>query len=190
MPSLAEIVNQVLTEFGRLPIPDYTQDSSGILIANRVMTLLPELLLRTDWNFAIKYVTDDSPLSVNISPEYLYNYQLPPDYDRMDRVSWFSINFGLVYRIIDGVIMCNVRPIQYYYVVNNIDLNVMTPVFYRALVLYVAATTCSAITNDEKLRVILEKLYQQKMVDAIRQNDMDRMVVSTPYNDFGRPTYI
>lgn len=190
MPSMADVVNQVLNEFGRLPVPDYTLDSSGILISNKVNVLLPELLLRTDWNFAIKFVVDSSPLSVPISPEYYYNYELPPDYNRLDRISWFTINFGLVYRIIDNVLMTNVYPIQYYYVQNNVDLGVISASFYRCLVLYVAATTCMAITNDEGLAKYLQSMYQQKMVDAIRQNDMDRMVVSTPYNDFNRQTYI
>lgn len=190
MPSMADVVNQVLNEFGRLPVPDYTQDQSGILISNKVNVLLPELLLSTDWNFAITYVIDSSPIIPPISPEYYYNYQLPPNYNRMDRISWFTINFGLVYRIIDNILMCNVYPIQYYYVVNNADLGVISASFYRALVLYVAATTCMAITNDEKLTAYLNVEYKNKRIDAIRQNDMDRQIFSTPYNDFDRSTYI
>lgn len=190
MPSQAEVVNQVLNELGRLPVPDITQSSDAILISNKLTVLLPELLLRTDWNFAVKYVIDSSPLRTPISPEFLYNYQLPPDYNRLDRISWMTINFGLVYRIVDNVLMCNVFPIQYWYVINNIDLSVMSASFYRALVLYLAAETAMVITNDEKLALYLEKKYQQKMADAIRQNDMDRMVVSTPYQDFYRQTYI
>lgn len=187
---MAEVVNQVLNELGRNAVPDYTQDQSGTLIAAKVDVLLPELLLRTDWNFAITYVVDSSPIIPPISPEYYYNYQLPPNYNRMDRISWFTINFGLVYRIIDNILMCNVYPIQYYYVIDNVDLGMISYSFYRALVLYTAFVTAMPITNDEKLAAYLKAEYKEKLIDAIRQNDMDRMVVSTPVNDFDRQTYI
>lgn len=190
MPTQLDVVNQVLNELGRSPIADVTNDPAGTLISNKIDVLLPELLLRTDWNFAIEYVTDDSPLTSVISPEFPYNYQLPANYNRMDRVSWMTINFGLVYRIIDGILMTNVRPVQYYYVTGTVDLSKISYSFYRALVLYVASVSAMAITNDEKLVAYLDGEYRQKLNDAIRQNDMDRMVVSTPYNEFYRTTYI
>lgn len=190
MPTQLDVVNQVLNELGRTPITDTANDVSGTLISNKINVLLPELLLRTDWNFAINYVTDNTPLTTLISPEFPYNYQLPADYNRMDRISWFAINFGLVYRIIDNVLMTNTRPIEYYYVRNTVDLNKISFSFYRALVLYVASVSAMSITNDEGLAKYLQVEYQQKLADAIRQNDMDRMVVSTPFNDFNRQTYI
>ena len=190
MPTQIDVVNQVLNELGRLPVSDINDDNSSILISNKIDVLYPELLQRTDWNFAIAYVTDNTPLTTRISPEYLFNYQLPPNYDRMDRVSWLSINFGWVYRIIDDVIITNVRPIQYYYVVNDASLSVISETFYRALVLYVASASAPSITNNTGLVKYLKTEYIMKLNDAIRQNDMDRMIVSTPYNDFDRTTYI
>lgn len=190
MPTQVDIVNQVLNELGRQPISDISDDPASILISNKLNVLYPELLLRTDWNFAIAYVVDSTPLTTVISEEFPYNYQLPSDYNRMDRISWFSINFGLVYRIIDNVLMTNTYPIQYYYVRNNVDYTYMSAAFYRALVLYVASVSAMGITNNEKLAAYLQVEYNKKLVDAIRQNDMDRMVVSTPFNDFNRQTYI
>lgn len=187
---LADIVNQVLNELGRLPVADFTKDQAGLLIANKAIALRSEFLARTDWNFAIKYVTDNTPLTINISPEYPYNYQLPADYVRMDRISWFTISFGLIYRIIDNIIMTNVRPIQYYYVSNSALFSAFDEVSYRAFILYVAADICAPITNDEKLTAYLERKYRDKLADAIRRNDMDRQVLTTPYNDFLRQTYI
>lgn len=190
MPNQTQIVNQVLNELGRLPVTDITLSQDTVLISNKIDVLLPELLLRTDWNFAIKFVVDNTPLTVPISTEYPYNYQLPPDYNRIDRMSWFAVNFGLIYRIIDNVIMTNTKPIQYYYVTDTVDLSKISDTFYRALVLYVASASCMAITQDEKLAAYLKLEYREKLADAVRQNDMDRMITTTPYNDFNRSTYI
>lgn len=190
MPSQLDVVNQALNELGRLSVTTIQDSESSQIIANKLNVLLPEMLLRTDWNFAIKFRYDNTPLTQNYSPDFVYTYQLPADYNRMDRISWQTANFGLYYRIIDGLFLTNSKPIQYYYVVNNADYSVLPPLFYRALSLYAAATCCLALTNDEQLKNYLEMEYKEKLVDALRQNDMDRYVQSTPYNDFDRQTYI
>lgn len=192
MPSALDVVNQALNELGFPFVEVINQTPGSTLLANKVAILHPEMLLRTDWNFAIKYVNDNTPLTQNISPDFLYNYQLPSDYNRMDRFSWFfnSTAYGFYYRIIDNVIMTNFRPISYYYVVNNADLGVISALYYRALVLYAAAESAVVLTQNEKLARELELKYRDKLNDAIRQNDMDRYVASTPINDFDRQAYI
>lgn len=192
MPSQLDIVNQTLNELGFPFVEVITQTAGSILIANKINILHPEMLLRTDWNFAIKYVSDNTPLTTLISPEFLYNYQLPPDYNRMDRFSWFAnaSSFGFYYRIIDNVIMTNSRPIQYYYVVNNADLSVISSLYYRALVLYCAAECAIVLTQNAPLTKLLEVKYQQKLNEAILLNDQERYIQSTPYNDFDRQAYI
>ena len=192
MPAKLDVVNQALNELGFPAVQALTSTAASTLISNKLDILLPELLLRTDWNFAIKFVTNNTPNTVNISPDYLYNYALPPDYNRMDRFSWqlSTTAFGFVYRIIDQTLMTNVRPVLYYYVTANVDYSVITPLFYRALVLYVAAESAAVLTNNIGLAKILEGKYQQKMNEAIIENDQDRMIQSTPMNYYDRQSYI
>ena len=191
MASQLEIVNQVLTEFSALPVTNVNDSDAAFLISQRLPILIIDLLKHAAWNFAIKYRTDNTPLTQNISPDFLYNYQLPPDYCRFDRFSWSnSPQFGFYYRIIDNVIMTNTKPINYYYVTNTIDLANITAPFEMALVYYLAYTLCIPITQDKTLREELRKEYKEWLDKAIQQNNMERYISSTPYNDFDRQVYI
>ncbi len=188
MPTKLEVVNQALNEIGRLPVTNINDSDDSLLISGKLDVLLPEMLLRTDWNFAIKYIKDDTPLTVNFSPDFQYTYQLPSDYNRFDRAGYAQLTFP--YRLVDSRLLCDERPVSYYYVVNNVDYEVITPLFYRALSLYAAAKSAMALTNKEELTLYLENEYIRKLNDAILQNDMDRRVVSTPFNDFDRIVYV
>ncbi len=190
MPTKLDVVNQALGELGQAPVSNINDSPAAITISNKLDVLLPEMLLATEWNWALKFVNDNTPNTVNLTPDFPYNYTLPADYGRMCNFSWQTMNFGLYYRIMDGVIMTNSRPILYYYIVNNVDYAVIPAIFYRALSLYAAATSCDSITNNDSLSKKLQIKYENKLVDAIRQNDMDRYITSTPYNDFDRQTYI
>jgi len=192
MPAKLDVVNQVLNELGFPFIQTLTSTAASTLISNKLDILLPEMLLRTDWNFAIKFVTDDTPNVANISPDYLYNYTLPADYNRMDRFSWqlSSTAFSFVYRIIDQTLMTNVRPVLYYYVVQTVSYGVIPPLFYRALVLYTAAECAAVLTNNVGLGKVLEGKYQLKLNEAILLNDQERMIQSTPQNDYDRQSYV
>ncbi len=123
-----------------------------------------------------------------LSPDFVFNYVLPFDFGRFFK---FSTNtFPLYYEILDNLLLVNVKPVQYYYVVNNVDYEVITALFYRALAIYAAADTCMALTQNAVLTKYLQEKYLENKSNAILQNDMDRDVTSTPYNDFDRQTYI
>lgn len=191
MPSKLEVVNQILNELGHPPVASITNaDDASIIISPRCDLLANELLLRTTWNFAIKYVSNTTPLVNSFSPDFLYSYQLPSDFGSLDRISPQTTNFGLYYRIVDDMICTNSKPLNFYYVVNQVDYSAITIMFQRALVLYVAADVCNVLTNKEELARYLERKYEEKLNDAIRQNDMQRFVQSTPFNDFDRQVYI
>lgn len=194
MPSKIDVVNQTLSELGRQPIADIlNSDDANFIISPKMDLLSKELLLRTDWNFAIKYVTNDTPLSTSFSPDYLYTYQLPADFGKFDRISdntTLSVNFGLYYRLIDGYILTNARPINFYYVVNQVDYAVITPLFERLLAIYTASDVSLVLTNNAELTAYLRKKYEDMLKNAIIQNDTERYVQSTPYNDFDRQAYI
>ena len=185
-PSKLQVVNQVLNELGRLPVDNIDTDDQAKLISLRLDILLPELLLRAPWNDAIKYRTDNTPLTTNFSPEFTYTFQLPFDYGRMFKfwLMWYD------YEILDNFLLSNQRPVNYYYVVNNVDYDTITPLFERTLVLYTASTVALALTQSMELTKYLTSLYMDKLSGAILQNDMDRRVQATPHNDFDRLSYI
>lgn len=189
MTSKLTVVNQALQELGRLPVTAINDDDSAIVISNKLDALLPEMLLRTDWNFAIQYVSINTPLSSDFSPEFTYSYQLPFDFGRFDRFSP-TITYAGNYRIVDGMLLSNVRPVQFYYVVNNISYASIPALFERALVMYVSARTCMTLTNNVQLTTYLEGEYKEALMNAILSNDMERRVVTMPYNDFDRTTFV
>lgn len=190
MPTKLDVVNQTLNELGRLPVTNLNDSQDSQLISNKLDILLPQMLTRTDWNFAIKFVEDDNPLSQTFSPDFVYSYQLPADFGRMDRFSPDAVNFGFYFRLIDGLLATNSKPVKYYYVVNNVDYDVLPPNFYRALVLYAASTSCLTLTQDQSLKRELMQEYKDMLMGAILENNMERYVQSTPFNDFDRQVFV
>ncbi len=91
---------------------------------------------------------------------------------------------------IDGMILANTLPIQYYYIANDVDFSVWPALVSRMLVLYAAAKSAPTLTNNVALTTYLESEYVKMRSKAILQNDMERSVMSTPYNDFNRITFV
>lgn len=183
-----DVVNQALLEIGRLPVIQISDSADAQLISAKIDILLPLLLLAAEWNFAVRFVNDNTPLTVPFSPDFTYTYQLPFDFGRFFK---FGTNtFPLYYEFADGLLLTNVKPIQYYYIVNNVDYAAFTTMFYRALAVYAAADTAMVLTQNAALtKYILDK-YKEEKSNAILLNDQERYIGSTPYNDFDRQTYI
>jgi hypothetical protein len=192
MPSQLDVVNFALNELGQATVTNVNDLPLSQLMVNKLNFLFPELLQKTDWNFAIVYKSDSTPLTNNFSPDFLYTFQLPPDYVKMDRFSWQTTGqaFGFYFRIVDGLILTNAKPINYYYVSSNASYANISQLFFQTLSLYLAYRTCDTATNNEQLKVNLFKEYTLKLMDALRYNDMERYVQATPYNDFDRTAYI
>ncbi len=189
MPSQLELVNRVLSEIGRQPITAINDSPAAQTIAAKIDELMPELLQLTAWNFAIVYRSDSTPLTTNFSPDYVFSYALPGDFGGFYK--WASAGAQWpFYAIVDGMMLANTNPIQYYYITNQVDFSVLTPLFSRMLVLYVASKVAPTLTNNMSLAKYLTNEYFIKLSDAVRQNDMERSVMSTPYNDFDRTLFI
>lgn len=185
--SKLDVINQAMIEIGRLPVTNENDSDASQLISAKIDLLLPLMLLETTWNFAVKYISDSTPNTQQFSPEYLYTYQLPFDYGRLFR---FQTNcWPLTYMITDGLLLTDILPIQYYYIVNSIDFDAFNALFYRALSLYTASDSCLVLTNNEQLTQYLAQKYEKAKSDAMLFNDMERDVRTVPYNDYDRTVW-
>ncbi len=189
MPSQLQLVNRCLSELGRLPVSAITDSQDAQYVAAKINELYPELLQEASWNFCVIYREDSTPLSTNFSPDYTYTYQLPGDFGQFFKFAatgaqWPSYEFA------DGLLLAQTLPVQYYYISNQPAFTVLTPLFSRALILYAAAKSAPTLTNNVQLTGYLEKQYEKALAKAILQNDMQRSVETTPYNDFDRITFV
>ena len=194
MPSLLDLTNRALAELGRNNVttidpddPSVSQDA--IYVSNKILELYKEVLLDYEWNFAVVYVANYSPETTNFSPDYVYSYQLPGNYGRFFQWATTGAQWPL-YAIQDGMLLANTLPVQYYYIANDIPFESWPPLVARLLVLYAACKSAPSITNDMKLTAYLKNEYHEMRMKAITQNDMERSVMSTPFNDFDRITFV
>lgn len=189
MPSQLQLVNRALSELGRLSVAAINDSQDAQYVAAKINELYPELLLEYNWNFAVVYRTDSTPLSTTFSPDYLYAYQLPGDFGKFFKWAATGSQWP-VYEFADGMLLAQTLPVQYYYISNQIPFVSLPPLFSRALILYAACKSSPTLTNNIQLSKYLEIEYERAINKAILQNDMERSVVSTPYNDFDRITYV
>jgi len=189
MPSQLQLVNRCLSELGRLAVSAITDSQDAQYVAAKINELFPEMLLETTWNFCVVYRTDDTPLSTNFSPDFSYTYQLPGDFGKFFKWASTGAQWPL-YEFADGLLLAQTLPVQYYYISNQPSFTVLTPLFSRALILYAAAKSAPTLTNNVQLAQYLQKEYEKILVRAILQNDMERSVQTTPYNDFDRITFV
>jgi hypothetical protein len=194
MPSLLDLTNRALAELGKPNVTtiDPTDPSSSpaaIYVSNKILELYQEVLLDYTWNFAVVYVANYSPETTNFSPDYVYSYQLPGNYGRFFKWASTGAQWPL-YAIEDGLLLANTLPVQYYYIANDIPFEVWPPLVARLLVLYAAWNSSNTLTNNQKLTDDIEKRYEKIRARAVTENDMERSVQSTPYNDFDRITFV
>lgn len=185
MPSTLELTNRVLSELGKSPVEAVTNSEASIVVANKLDELYKEVLLETMWNFAIGYREDYSYLSVNYNKDHSYSYQLPGNFGRFYKFGRGSPCAGS-YEFIDGMLLTNVTPVRYYYIRNDVPFEVWPPLPARTLVLYAASKLAPTLTNNIQLTGYLAGEYERIKVRAILENDMDRSVTTTPFNDFDR----
>lgn len=186
---LLTLTNRTLMELGRPEVNAVTNGADAIVVSQKILELYKEVLLDYEWNFAVVYVDDNAPLTVNFSPDYVYAYQLPGNYGRFFK--WASTGAQYpIYAIWDGQMLANTNPIQYYYIANDVPFSKWPPLVARMLVLYAACKCALTLTNNDSLTAYLRSEYEKMRIHAIQQNDMERSVMSTPYNDFDRIQFV
>lgn len=189
MPSQLQLVNRCLSELGRLAVASINDSQDAQYVAAKIDELYPEVLQEANWNFAVIYREDFTPLSTDFSPDFIYSYQLPGDFGQFFKwaatgAQWPSYEFA------DGLLLAQTLPVQYYYISNQAPYSLLQVLFARALILYAAAKSAPTLTNNVNLTNYLQKEYERILVKAILQNDMQRSVETTPYNDFDRITFV
>jgi len=189
MPSLLDLTNRALSELGRLTVTSITDSPDAEVVSNKILELYQEVLLDYNWNFAIVYVANYSPETTNFSPDYVYSYQLPGNYGKFYKWATTGAQWPF-YAIVDGMLLANTLPIQYYYIANDIPFSVWPPLVARQIVLYAACKCAPTLTNNLTLADYLKKEYYEARTKAILENDMERSVMRTPYNDFDRITFV
>jgi hypothetical protein len=189
MPTHLQLVNRTLSELGRLSVAAITESPDAQQASAKIYELEPELYLVYNWSFLTKYIFDNTPLTTNVSPDYSYTYQLPGDFGHFFKWQYTSSQWP-IYQFFDGLLLAQVKPVGYYYIVNQADPIVYTPLFARALVLYAASKLCPTLTNNIQLTAYLESEYTKMIAKAIVQDDMERPVFATAYNDFDRIQYV
>ncbi len=189
MQTHLQLVNRTLSELGRLAVASINESQDAQQASAKLLELEPELYLVYNWTFLTKYIFDNTPLTTNFSPDYSYTYQLPGDFGHFFKWQYTSSQWP-IYQFTDGLLLAQTKPVGYYYIVNQAPPEVYTPLFARALVLYAASKLAPTLTNNIQLAGYLEGQYEKMIAKAIIQDDMERSVSTTPYNDFDRITYV
>lgn len=189
MPTHLQLVNRTLSELGRLAVASIDESPDAQQTSAKIVELAPELYDVYNWTFLVKYIFDNTPLTFNFSPDYSYTYQLPGDFGHFFKWQATGSQWP-IYEFTDGYLLAQVKPVGYYYIVNQAAPEVYKPLFARALVLYAAAKLAPSLTNNIQLAAYLEREYEKMIAKAIMQDDMERSVTSTPYNDFDRITFV
>jgi len=188
--SRLDIVNQALTELGRLPVTNINNSEDATLLDAKLNLLLPVLLQETVWNFAILFRKDSTPLTTPLTPDFTYSYQLPADYGRMFQFGNINNNFSQPYLISNNIISTNEKPISYYYVINDVNVESVSTMFFRAISLFIASDAALVLTENEKLTQYLRQKYEEEKGKAVNLNDMERYITTRPHNDYDRRIFV
>jgi hypothetical protein len=189
MPTHLELVNRTLSELGRLQVARSEESPDAQAASAKIYELESELYLEANWSFLVKYIFDNTPLTFNFSPDYEYTYQVPGDFGRFFKWQATGSQWP-IYEFADGYLLAQVKPVGYYYIVNQAVPEVYTPLFARSLVLYAASKLAPTLTNNVQLAAYLQKEYEKILAKAITQDDMLNPHFQTPYNDFDRITFV
>lgn len=187
MPTQLQMVNMALNELGKPTVSNINDSPAAQQVAAFLTQCYPEVLLECNWNWGVKYVQDSSPLTENYSPDFMYTYLMPSDWGQFFK---WSQGTWPVYEFVDTFILANQTPIQYYYIVNNAPFALVPPLAARAIALYVASKAAPTLVNNAVFTKYLKDEYKIAKINAILQNDQQRLITSGPYNDFDRITFV
>lgn len=189
MATLLTLTNEALAEIGKLPVEAISDSPAAQSLSGAIVVAHQELLTVYPWPWAIVCRTDNTPLVTNFSPDFVYSYQLPADYGQFFRWTTTGAQWPY-YAFMDDMLLANTRPVSYYYIVNDANFTVISPLYNRMLVLCAASRRALILTENVTLTAYLQGQFVAAKHNAIRQADMQRSVMAQPYNDYDRITFV
>jgi hypothetical protein len=187
MASVVEICNVALIRIGADTITAIDQDIKGARLCNVMYGPTRDALLRSHpWNFANRRATLAASATTPTF-EFAYQYPLPSDYLKMQRV-YYAYDHRIE-SMADGtkVLLADEDDISIEYTALVTDPNLMDPLFRQALSLALATAICPALTENAKMTEGLsaqagEMLAMARTADAQegtpRDPDTDLYVVA------------
>ncbi len=189
MPTKLQLVNAALSELGRLPVQAINDSTDAQYLSAKIDFLYPQVLQDCAWKWAFIYREDNTPLTTNFSPDYVYSYQLPGDFGLFVRFAATGSDWP-VYAFMDGMLLAQTKPVQYYYISNQASYEVLPPLVSDLLILYAASRSSLTLTQNVNLTGYLQKEYEKARVKAILESNMQGPIGTAPYNDFDRTTFV
>lgn len=182
MASVVEICNVALIRCGAETITSLDQDAKRASLCKIMYEPTRDSLLRSHpWNFAnrrkLLAASDTEPAF-----EFDYQYPLPSDYLKMQRV--YDDYGHRIESMDDGtkVLLSNETEIYIEYTAKVTDPNLMDPMFRQALSLALAVAICPALTENAKM-VEGIATQAQEMLSAARSTDAQEGTPRDPDTD-------
>lgn len=151
MASVVQICNVALIRCGADPITSLDNDVKGARLCKLMYEPTLESLLRSHpWNFANRRALLAAS-STAPAFEYTYQFPLPSDYLKMQRV-YYDYAHRIESMADDTkVLLADEAEIYIEYTAKISDPNLMDPLFRQALSLAVATAICPALTENAKM---------------------------------------
>ncbi len=174
MPSKVDIANVALRFVGATRITSFGEGTASANVVNDIYDETRLQLLTYPWNFATSRV-ELARSATAPAFEFNYAYTLPSDWLHTVSLHDNDNGVGTIHHRgeqVNGqhVILADQENVWIRYIKNEVDANLMTPTFRRALALALARDISVALTNSNTLTSELAKKAKEAL-GAARSND-------------------
>lgn len=187
MASVIQVANRALTKLGAARITSLSDDNKQARAVTSCFDDLRDAELRARrWQFSLKRTTL-AALVTTPSFGYLYQYQVPADFLKLDLVDdrFPDVNLdGYVNEeFLDWVIEGNLiltdigAPLKLRYIAQIVDPNSWDPMFREVLACRIAAELAEDLTQSTGKRQQAWTEYQQAVKDAVKAGSIERQPV-------------
>lgn len=160
--SVIKIINMALSKIGQEPIIDLDDDNKRARHARIHYDQVRDEVLRAHtWNAATKRVAL-AALVATPAFGYTYQYQLPADFIRLQRLQYQTE----VFRVEGTVVLSNESSLQVVYVYRLTDVTVMDAGLIRTIVAGIAHALARPLTGSDTITDETRKAFDQAMSDA------------------------
>lgn len=190
--SVVQVANRALTKLGAARITSLSDDvKAARAIASCFDDLRDDELRAYRWQFAMKR-TSLAALASTPAFGYLYQYQVPADFLRIDMVDDRYpdpvpdnyIGRELLDWVLEGnLILTDIAaPLKLRYVAQITDPNAWDPCYREALACRIAAEIAEDLTQSNEKRRLAWAEYDKAINKAVRINAIEKLPVMPPDN--------